>query len=70
MSNIVAACRMCNADKCDLTLEEWTLDRKRRGLPDVDVKLEGPAFRHLWLQHTDTLAWRDRTEPDVPTAVT
>jgi hypothetical protein len=47
MTNIVAACRLCNADKRDLMLSEWAEDRARRGLNPVDVTLSGPAFKHL-----------------------
>lgn len=61
MSNIVAACRACNADKNDLTLEEWAVDRRRRGLPDVDTTLDDPAFRNLWLREPTTPAFRTRT---------
>jgi hypothetical protein len=37
MSNLVAACRLCNSDKCDLTLEQWAEDRARRHLPLVNT---------------------------------
>lgn len=47
MSNLVAACHLCNSDKCDLTLEEWAADRKRRKLQPVDTTLNGTAFKHL-----------------------
>lgn len=48
MSNIVAACRPCNADKRDLLLDEWNEDRKRRGLRPVRTNLENLSeFFHL-----------------------
>lgn len=60
MSNIVAACRSCNADKGDLTLTEWRADRERRNLPVVDTTLNGPAYRHLFIEQPSTEAWRNR----------
>ncbi|WP_162238890.1 HNH endonuclease [Microbacterium sp. Leaf320] len=47
MSNLVASCRACNADKIDLTLSEWKISRERRGLPPVDTELHAPEYRHL-----------------------
>ena len=47
MSNIVAACALCNSDKRDLTLAEWSADRARRGKRPVRTHLTGPAFLHL-----------------------
>ena len=32
LTNILPACRACNSDKRDLTLDEWAADRRRRGL--------------------------------------
>lgn len=63
MSNVVASCRACNADKSDLTLEEWSLSRALRGLPPLDTKLDSPAYIHL--MHTGALrpAWRDTMQP-------
>lgn len=49
MSNIVAACRPCNADKRDLTPYEWQGDRERRGLRRIRIDLTGPAYAHLAL---------------------
>lgn len=60
MSNVVAACRPCNADKNDLTLTEWAADRERRGLPAVDITLSGPAYTQVWQTAPLTVAWRDR----------
>lgn len=62
MSNLVAACRPCNADKNDLTLDEWAHDRARRGLPAVDTTLTGAAYAHLWLTEPTQPAWRDRID--------
>jgi 5-methylcytosine-specific restriction endonuclease McrA len=56
MSNIVAACRQCNADKRDLTPKEWAADRQRRGLEPVDTSLAGHAFKHLALTEAHALA--------------
>ncbi|MEV7827516.1 HNH endonuclease [Microbacterium enclense] len=56
MSNIVAACRPCNADKRDLTPPEWATDRARRGLDPVDTSLTGPAYAHLTATTPLTLA--------------
>lgn len=47
MSNIVASCRPCNADKRDLLLNEWEADRARRGLSPVSINLTGSRFPHL-----------------------
>lgn len=60
MSNLVAACRSCNADKNDLTLDEWAADRERRGLPAVRTVLTGPAYRHLYHTTVTAPAWRNR----------
>ena len=47
-SNLVAACRQCNTDKGDLTLDEWRADRARRGLAPVRTELLSvPGFSHL-----------------------
>lgn len=59
MSNIVAACRPCNADKNDLTLTEWAADRARRGLPMVDTSLVGAAYSSIWIREPERPAWRD-----------
>ena len=49
MSNLVAACRPCNADKRDLLLTEWAEDRARRGLTTVITDLAGKQYAHLAL---------------------
>jgi 5-methylcytosine-specific restriction endonuclease McrA len=33
ISNILPSCRDCNCDKRDLPIEDWNVDRERRGLP-------------------------------------
>lgn len=60
MSNIVASCRSCNTDKCDLTLDEWAADRSRRGLEPVDTSLHGTAYLHLMRTTPTASAWRDK----------
>jgi 5-methylcytosine-specific restriction endonuclease McrA len=60
MSNIVAACRPCNTDKGDLTLEEWQAERERRHLPHVDTTLAGSAYMHLYRTAPTAEAWRFR----------
>lgn len=61
MSNLVAACRSCNSDKNDLTLDEWAQDRQRRGLSTVDTSLTAPEFKHLMMTAATTEAWRNQT---------
>lgn len=48
-ANLLPACRPCNADKRDLLLDEWVVDRERRGLPPrlSSWALEDRRFRHL-----------------------
>jgi hypothetical protein len=60
MSNIVASCRACNADKCDLTLSEWAEHRAERGLPPVVTVLTGDAYLNLFESTLQRAAWRDR----------
>lgn len=62
MSNLVAACRACNTDKGDLTLDEWVADRERRGLPRLHLPLTGPAYMHLMHTEPTRPAWRHRDE--------
>lgn len=47
MSNLVAACRKCNTDKGDLTLNEWAESRKERGLSKLDTLLGGACYSHV-----------------------
>lgn len=60
ITNLVAACRACNADKNDLTLTEWAEDRARRGLPVVRTVLPRETFGHLVHSKPTGPAWRDR----------
>lgn len=59
ITNLVAACRACNADKCDMTLTEWAESRRKRALPPVRTCLTGEEFKHLVLREADKPAWRD-----------
>lgn len=47
ITNIVAACSRCNADKRDLTLSAWRDDRARRSLTPVNLDLTGSRFPRL-----------------------
>lgn len=60
MSNIIAVCHLCNADKNDMTVEEWNADRMRRGLSPMQVDLSTAAYAHLWLQQPTGIAARHR----------
>ena len=48
-ANLLPACRACNADKRDLLLSEWNLDREKRGLPPriTSWAPEDRRFSHL-----------------------
>ena len=61
-SNLVAACRACNADKNDLTLSEWAIDRARRDLPAVRTVFDpnDPTYWHLVMREPTCPAWRDQ----------
>lgn len=58
-TNLVAACRQCNTDKGDLTLDEWARSRDRRGLPLVNTDISTSAFRHLVHYEPTSPAWID-----------
>lgn len=49
VANLLPACRPCNADKRDLLLDEWNMDRERRGLaPRLTTWApEDKRFHHL-----------------------
>jgi 5-methylcytosine-specific restriction endonuclease McrA len=47
MTNIVASCPACNADKRDLSLSEWQTDRARRKRATVNINLTGARFPRL-----------------------
>jgi len=60
IGNIVACCRNCNADKCDLTLDEWAIERMRLGKAPLRYVLDraDPRFSHLTLTTATGTAWR------------
>lgn len=60
IGNIVACCRSCNADKCDLTLDEWAIERMRLGKRPLRYVLDfgDPRFKHLTLDPATGSAWR------------
>jgi 5-methylcytosine-specific restriction endonuclease McrA len=63
ISNVVPVCRHCNVDKCDLTMDEWRLERERRALQPVRYDLTSdPRFRHLSLTEPTGPAWRHRED--------
>jgi endogenous inhibitor of DNA gyrase (YacG/DUF329 family) len=60
MGNIVPCCHSCNADKCDLTLDEWAIERMRLGKRPLRYVLafSDPRFKHLTLDQATGVAWR------------
>ena len=60
LGNIVPCCRMCNADKGDLTLAEWATERARLGKPARRYSLphNDPRFTHLTMGEATGNAWR------------
>jgi hypothetical protein len=54
ITNILPACKACNGDKRDLLLDEWALDRLRRGLPPRRTTWTrgDPRYRHLTIVQT------------------
>jgi 5-methylcytosine-specific restriction endonuclease McrA len=60
MTNLVAACRPCNTDKGDLTLEEWAASRQRRGLSKVSTNLDGLAYMSIVKREPDRASWNER----------
>ena len=60
LGNIVPCCHQCNGDKCDLTLEEWAIERMRLGKKPLRYSLPftDPRFKHLTLGEAQGLAWR------------
>lgn len=59
ITNILPACRACNCDKRDLSLDDWSADRARRGLSAVQTTwVRGdPRFQHLMIvQHHEYAA--------------
>lgn len=49
VTNLLPACRSCNGDKRDLLLDEWLVDRERRGLPPRATSWapEDKRYHHL-----------------------
>lgn len=64
IGNIVPCCRGCNADKCDMTLSEWAIERVRLGKAPVryDLDVTNPRFKHLTMGEATGLAWRHQGE--------
>lgn len=62
-TNILPACRDCNADKWDMTLDEWPADRARRGLPPRRTTWPrgDHRVRHLTPGITTRARWLDRS---------
>lgn len=56
IGNILPSCMPCNADKRDLTLNEWKHDRARRNLPPVVTQWEPDDTRYTHLAPAVTLA--------------
>jgi hypothetical protein len=61
-SNLLPACRACNTDKQDLTLDEWAVTRKERDLPPVRTTwhVSDSRYWHLALGAPVRPAWRHR----------
>ncbi|MEW2011431.1 HNH endonuclease signature motif containing protein [Microbacterium sp. NPDC078814] len=51
IGNLLPSCGRCNSDKRDLLLNQWSADRKRRGLPPVKTtwREDDRRYRHLVL---------------------
>lgn len=49
LGNLLPSCAPCNADKRDLTMDEWKADRERRELPPVITHWASndPLYEHL-----------------------
>jgi 5-methylcytosine-specific restriction endonuclease McrA len=60
LGNIVPCCRSCNADKCDMTLTEWAIERERQGKPPrrYELPFSDPRFKHLTMGSASGTAWR------------
>lgn len=60
LGNIVPCCHLCNADKCDLTLEEWAIERAKQGKPARRYVLPftDQRFKHLTQGAATGAAWR------------
>lgn len=55
-TNLLPACADCNCDKRDLNLDEWAVDRERRGLPPVRTNWSPEDSRYWHLTHLRSLA--------------
>ena len=49
LSNLLPSCQMCNSDKRDLLLHEWSADRLRRNLPAVTTTWAADDARYCHL---------------------
>lgn len=49
LTNLLPTCLPCNSDKRDLLLDEWALDRARRGLPERATSWAYTDSRYLHL---------------------
>lgn len=60
LGNIVPCCRLCNSDKCDMTLDEWASERAKQGKPPLRYALafSNPRFKHLTIGEAKGFAWR------------
>lgn len=58
IGNLLPSCGPCNSDKRDLSLNEWAIDRERRGLPAVRTTwdLGDTRYRHLNLSRLSLAA--------------
>lgn len=63
IANILPCCPSCNNDKSDLTLDEWSAERARRGKPPVrtDYVTYDPRAPHLVVCEPTGPAWRHRS---------
>jgi hypothetical protein len=52
-TNLLPACLMCNSDKRDLLLSEWTEDRARRGKPPLRTSWTPEDRRYFHLTHAE-----------------
>jgi len=56
-TNLLPACRPCNRDKRDLTLDEWASDRARRGKAPRETSWATEDRRYWHLTETSSLFW-------------
>lgn len=62
LGNILACCRLCNADKGDLTLDEWRDSREQRGMEPRRYSLDATdsRYKHLMIGEATGVAYRHR----------